>query len=244
VLVLVAGAVARRPARQVPHDGGCPAGGAADHAGRGGVHAHRARQLAADPGRPGQRRVAQVVRQLPQDRGDIGDANVEPGVAEHQPGELPGRPRQQAGRARAEQAVEHELLREPAKRRGVRRAVLARQLEWPLLTPHPGHPLRLSITVGVAAGAQEGVVLVEVGGDQEPQGGGAAPVVGAGLAAVAVLAAAGAPAAAVGVELVEWLGCPAGGAALARRLAGHAGVGTLVAHLGGVLSGASGSRRR
>src|SRR6266540_2516887 len=69
-------------------------------------------------------------------------------------------------------------------------------------------PVRLSVTVGVAAGAQEGVVLVEVGGDQAPQGGGAAPVVGAGLAPVAVLAAAGAPAAAVGVELVEWLGGP------------------------------------
>src|SRR6266571_8135088 len=84
-----------------------------------------------------------------------------------------------------------------------------------------------------AAVAQQRAVLVEVGGDQPAQGGGAAPVVGAGLVAVAVLAAAGAAAAAVGVEVVEVLGGSAGGAAPAWGLAGRASVGTLVAHLEG-----------
>ena len=84
-----------------------------------------------------------------------------------------------------------------------------------------------------ALGGQEGAILLEVGADQEPHGGVTAAVVRPSLLSMAVPAPAGEAAAAVGVELLDGFGCPAACAALARRLVGHARVGTLVAHLGG-----------
>jgi hypothetical protein len=138
-LVLPAGTVPRRPARQIPNHRGRTTGRAGDHRGCRGVHADRAGQLAVSPCRPGQRRVAQVVGQAPQQRGHVGDAQVQPGVAEHQAGELPSGPDQQPGRARAKQPVEHELLAEAAERRAVRRAIPAGRVGRPRLTPHPDH---------------------------------------------------------------------------------------------------------
>jgi len=61
-----------------------------------------------------------------------------------------------------------------------------------------------------ALGGEEGAVLLQVGADQEPQGGVAAAVVRAGLLAMAVSAATGEAASPVGVELVDGLAGPAG----------------------------------
>ena len=97
----------------------------------------------------------------------------------------------------------------------------------------------------VASGAlasEEGAVLLQVGADQESQGGVTTAVVRPGLLPMAVSATAGETALPVGVELVGWLGGPAGRAALARRPTGRIRVGTLVAHLGGSFQ-VLGSRR-
>src|SRR6266511_3730256 len=90
--------------------------------------------------------------------------------------------------------------------------------------------------VAVASGAlggEENAVFLQVGRDEEPQGGVATPVVRPSLLSMAVPAPAGEAASPIGIELVDGLGGPAGWAALAGGPAGHAGVGTLVAHLGG-----------
>src|SRR6266511_5657938 len=100
--------------------------------------------------------------------------------------------------------------------------------------------------VAVASGAlggEEGAVFLQVGRDEEPQGGVAAAVVRPGLLPVAVSAPAGEAASPVCIELVDGLDGPAGCAALAGGPAGHARVGTLVAHLGGSFQ-VLGSRRR
>jgi hypothetical protein len=94
---LVAGAVAGRPGGQVPQGCSGAARQAADHAGEGGVHAGRAGQRPPRLGGPGERGVVPVLRQVPQDVGDVGRGEFQPGVAEDQAGGLPGGPHQRAG---------------------------------------------------------------------------------------------------------------------------------------------------
>jgi hypothetical protein len=101
---LVAGAVAGRPAWQVPQGCSGAARQAADHAGEGGVHAGRAGQRTTRLGGPGQLRVAPVLGQVPQNVGDVGGGDLQPGVAEGEAGGLPGGPRQRAGAGSGAQA--------------------------------------------------------------------------------------------------------------------------------------------
>jgi hypothetical protein len=61
-----------------------------------------------------------------------------------------------------------------------------------------------------ALGGEEGAVLLQVGTDQEPQGGVAPAVVRSGLLPMAVSAATGEAASPICIELVGWLDDPAG----------------------------------
>jgi hypothetical protein len=72
----VARAVAGGPPGQVPQDRGRPARKATDQAGEGGVHAGRAGQRPAYVGGPGQGGVAPVLRQVPEDVGDVGGGEL------------------------------------------------------------------------------------------------------------------------------------------------------------------------
>jgi hypothetical protein len=132
--------VAGGTAGQVPQDRGGPAGQAADQAGEGGVHAGRAGQGAAHVGRPGQGRVAPMLREIPQDMSHVGRRELQPGVAEHQPGGLPGGPRQRSGAGSAAEADGEELVAGAGERRGIRRPVAARRQKRPGVMPHPSHP--------------------------------------------------------------------------------------------------------
>jgi hypothetical protein len=92
----VAGAVAGGTAGQMPQDRGGAAGQAGDEAGEGGVHAGRAGQRPAHLGGPGQSRVAPVLGQIPEDVGDVGGGQLQPGVPEGEAGELAAGPHQGA----------------------------------------------------------------------------------------------------------------------------------------------------
>jgi hypothetical protein len=136
----VAGSVAGRPAGQVPQDRGGPAGQAADQAGEAGIHADWAGQRPAHLGRPGQGRVAPMPGQVPQDMGDVGWGDLQPGLAEGQPGGLPGGPDQRAGAGGGAQADGQELVAGAGEWRVVRRAMAARWQGRPGLMLHPSHP--------------------------------------------------------------------------------------------------------
>jgi hypothetical protein len=135
----VAGAVAGRPARQVPQHRRGPAREAAGEAGEAGVHAGRAGQGAAHVGRPGELGVVPVLRQVPQHVADIGGAHVEPGVAEGEAGELAGGPHQRAGARGGAQAEGQELVAGAGERRRVRWPMPTRRQRWPGLMLHPSH---------------------------------------------------------------------------------------------------------
>jgi hypothetical protein len=100
----VAGAVAGGTAGQMPQNCSGAAREGADQAGEGGVHAGRAGQRTTRLGGPGQLRVAPVLGQVPQDVGDVGGRELQPGVAEGEAGGLPGGPRQRAGAGSGAQA--------------------------------------------------------------------------------------------------------------------------------------------
>jgi hypothetical protein len=136
----VAGAVAGGSAGQVPQHRGRSARDATDQAGKRGVHAARTRQRAADVGRPGHGGVAPVVGQVPEDVGNVGGGDVEPGVAEGEAGELAGGPRQRAGAGGGAQAEGEELVAGAGERRRVRRPMPTRGQGRPGLMLHLNHP--------------------------------------------------------------------------------------------------------
>ena len=136
----VAGPVAGGPAGQVPQHRGGPTGEAGDQAGEGGVHAGRPGQRPAHLGRPGQGGVAPVLGQVPEDVGDVGGGELQPGVAEGQAGGLPGGPHQRAGAGGGAEADGQELVAGAGERRGVRWPMTAGWLRRPGVMPHPSHP--------------------------------------------------------------------------------------------------------
>jgi hypothetical protein len=136
----VAGPVAGGTAGQAPQHCGGPTGEAGDQAGEGGVHAGRAGQRPAHLGGPGQGGIAPVLREVPEDVGDVGGGELQPGVAEYQPGGLAGRPDQRPGAGGGAQADGQKLVAGAGERGRVCGPMAAGRQGRPGVMPHPSHP--------------------------------------------------------------------------------------------------------
>jgi hypothetical protein len=132
--------MAGHPPRQVPQDRGRPAREAADQANKRPVHAGGTGQRAAHVGGPGQGRVTPVLRQLPEDMGDVGWGELQPGVTEGQAGGLPGGPHQRPSTRGSTHAYGEELVAGAGERRRVRRSMATGRKRRPGVMPHRPHP--------------------------------------------------------------------------------------------------------